>query len=78
MSTMSVQMTESANARAARVPGPVVKLGWISFFTDVASAMVYPIVPLFVVGVLKAPALELGAIDGTAAAVVCLMMAWSG
>ncbi len=44
----------------------VVILGWVSFFTDVASEMLYPIIPLFVVGTLGASPAVLGLIDGIA------------
>ncbi|HEY8668709.1 MAG TPA: MFS transporter [Tepidisphaeraceae bacterium] len=44
----------------------VVVLGIVSFFTDVASEMLYPVMPLFLVGVLgQSPAL-LGVVDGLA------------
>jgi MFS family permease len=44
----------------------VVVLGLVSFFTDVASEMLYPLIPLFLVGVLGASPALLGVIDGIA------------
>jgi len=44
----------------------VVVLGLVSFFTDVASEMLYPIIPLFLVGTLGASPMLLGLIDGIA------------
>jgi MFS family permease len=44
----------------------VVVLGWVSFFTDLASEMLYPVMPLFVTGVLGASPAVLGMIDGVA------------
>jgi MFS family permease len=41
-------------------------LGWVSFFTDVASEMLYPVIPLFLVGTLGASPALLGLIDGIA------------
>ena len=41
-------------------------LGWVSFFTDVASEMLYPVMPLFLVGTLGASPALLGLIDGIA------------
>lgn len=41
-------------------------LGWVSFFTDLASEMLYPIMPLFLVGTLHTSAAALGIIDGLA------------
>ncbi|HVT79515.1 MAG TPA: MFS transporter [Phycisphaerae bacterium] len=44
----------------------VVVLGWVSFFTDLASEMLYPIIPLFLTGTLGLPKESLGAIEGVA------------
>ena len=60
------------------LPDSVRKLGWISFFTDFASEMVYPVVPLFLSTALGAPAAVLGLIEGVAEAVVSLMKGASG
>ena len=43
-------------------------LGWVSFFTDMASEMVYPLLPLFLTQVLGAGAMSLGVIEGAAEA----------
>lgn len=55
------------------LPRKVLLLGWVSFFADVSSEMIYPLMPLFVVGVLGASVGALGWIEGTAAALVALM-----
>jgi MFS family permease len=47
---------------------PVWLLGWVSFFTDMASEMVYPLLPLFLTQVLGAGAMSLGMIEGAAEA----------
>lgn len=44
----------------------IVTLGWVSCLTDMASEMLYPIVPLFVTGVLGASPAILGLIEGVA------------
>jgi MFS family permease len=44
----------------------VVVLGWVSFLTDLASEMLYPVMPLFLVGALGASPALLGLIDGVA------------
>ena len=46
------------------LPRPVWLLGWVSFFTDTASEMIYPLMPLFLTRVLCAGAMSLGVIDG--------------
>lgn len=61
-----------------QLPKAVRNLGWISFFTDVASEMVYPVVPLFLVAALGAPVLVLGLIEGVAEAIVSVMKGASG
>lgn len=49
-----------------KIPCSVVTLGWVSFFTDLASEMIYPLIPLFVVQTLGASPALLGVIDGVA------------
>jgi MFS family permease len=44
----------------------VVVLGWVSLLTDMASEMLYPVMPLFLVGTLRASPALLGLIDGVA------------
>lgn len=63
---------------AVQLPPRVRQLGWISFFADVASEMAYPVLPLFIAQTLKAPAIALGAVEGTAEALVSFMKGWSG
>ncbi len=70
--------TEQVNGSGEKLPQAVVKLGWISFFTDVASEMVYPVVPLFLTAALGAPVVVLGAIEGVAEAIVSVMKGLSG
>ncbi len=61
-----------------RLPRSVVLLGWVSFLADVSSEMVYPLIPMFVVGVLGASATTLGIIEGAAALIVAFVTAWAG
>lgn len=49
-----------------KVPFNVFILGLVSFCNDLASQMVYPIVPLFLTGVLHAPVSVVGLIEGIA------------
>jgi sugar phosphate permease len=57
---------------------PVWLLGWVSFFTDSASEMVYPLLPLFLTRVLGASAMSLGVIEGVAEAANSLLKIVSG
>ena len=57
---------------------PVWLIGWVSFFTDTASEMVYPLLPLFLTRVLGAGALSLGVIEGIAEAANSVLKIVSG
>lgn len=50
----------------------------MSFFADVSSEMVYPLLPLFVVGVLGSSKTALGAVEGSAVFIVAIMTAFAG
>ena len=61
-----------------KLPKRVILLGWVSFFADISSEMIYPLMPLFLVGILKSPSLTLGLIEGVAQAIVSMMSLVSG
>lgn len=63
--------------RAALTPN-VFKLGLVSFFGDVSSEMLYPLMPLFLTVTLGAPAAVLGVIEGAAEATASLLKTFSG
>jgi len=56
----------------------VIVLGLVSFFNDVASEMVYPIVPIFLTSVLGAPMAIVGLIEGIAESTASLLKTFSG
>jgi MFS family permease len=56
----------------------VISLGAVSFFTDVASEMMYPLLPLFLASVLGASASFIGVIEGAAESVAALLKLASG
>lgn len=56
----------------------VVKLGFVSFFMDVASEMLYPITPIFLTSVLGASVTSVGFIEGFAEAIASLLKTYSG
>jgi MFS family permease len=56
----------------------VIAFGAVSFFTDVSTEMIYPLIPLFLSGVLGANATFVGAIEGTAETVASLLKLASG
>jgi MFS family permease len=56
----------------------VIRLGWVSFFADISSEMLYPLTPLFLTLVLGAPMAALGLIEGVAEATASLLKTVSG
>jgi len=56
------------------IPRQVILLGWVSFFADISSEMIYPLMPVFVVSVLGAQPVVLGLIEGVAQAVVSILL----
>jgi MFS family permease len=57
---------------------PVWRLGWVSFFTDTAGEMIYPLLPLFLTQTLRAGAMSIGVIEGVAEAANSLLKMLSG
>jgi MFS family permease len=53
-------------------------LGLVSFFNDVASEMIYPLVPIFLTGVLGAPVAVVGLIEGIAESTASVLKVVSG
>jgi MFS family permease len=53
-------------------------LGWTSLFTDAATEIIYPLLPIYLSRVLGAGALSLGIIEGVAEAVNSLLKVLSG
>ncbi|HEX6574047.1 MAG TPA: MFS transporter [Gemmatimonadaceae bacterium] len=63
---------------ASKLSRNVVALGAVSFFTDVATEMIYPLLPLFLSSVLGANASFIGAIEGAAESTAALLKLASG
>lgn len=60
------------------VTPPVFVLSVVSFFNDIASEMLYPIIPIFLTSVLGAPASVVGLIEGVAEGTASLLKGYSG
>lgn len=75
---MSPEAARQDDERRGRWPRNVVLLGGVSFLTDVSSEMLYPIVPLFLTGVLGAPMAVVGLVEGLAEATASLLKLVSG
>lgn len=61
-----------------KIPGTVKVLGAVSFFNDIASEMIYPIIPVFLTAVLGAPVTAVGLIEGVAEATASFLKVVSG
>lgn len=60
------------------IPRPVWVLGWVSFFADVSSELIYPIIPIFLTVTLGAPATAVGVTEGVAEATANVTRLFSG
>ncbi|MBI4487178.1 MAG: MFS transporter [Acidobacteria bacterium] len=60
------------------LPRPVWLFGWVSFATDAASELIYPLLPFFLTQVLGAGAVALGLVEGAAEAANSLLKIASG
>src|SRR5215467_11193264 len=67
-----------ASVNKYRMDRGVWAFGWISFLSDVASDMIYPLLPDFLTRTLHAGPAALGLIEGAAEATASLMKAVSG
>jgi MFS family permease len=60
-----------------RIPAVVIMLGLVSLFTDAATEMIYPLIPVFITA-LGSGALVLGVIEGVAETTAALIKLFSG
>jgi MFS family permease len=78
MGVIDIRSPERHHRTTDRLSANVAWLGIVSLLTAMSSAMVYGLLPIFLVKVLGANAAVLGAIEGTAEAATSLMKAFSG
>lgn len=71
-------MVDQRSSNSESLPRNVKLLGWASFLNDVASEMIYPLMPQFLIGVLGGNRFHLGIIEGVADSVASLLKLWSG
>ncbi len=60
------------------LPRNVVRLGWVSFFTDAGSELILPLLPMFLRSTLRAPMWAIGLIEGAAEGMANVMRLASG
>ena len=65
-------------AAQAALPETVKQLSWVSFWNDMASELLYPVLPLLLTSVLGAPVAAVGVIEGAAEGVAIGLRAISG
>ena len=56
----------------------IIILGLVSFFIDIGTEMIYPLIPLYLTGVLGVSTVFLGVIEGIAESLASLMRIYSG
>src|SRR5215510_14887939 len=85
MPTMTPRVDSAAEGKAVprtadtrSIPRPVWFLGLTSLFTDAATEMIYPLLPVYLSRVLGASAVSLGIIEGVAEGVNSLLKVISG
>jgi MFS family permease len=61
-----------------KLPKNVWNLGWVSFFNDVSSEMIYPLLPLFLTQTLGAGVVFIGIIEGIAESLSSFLKLFSG
>jgi MFS family permease len=64
--------------RGGRLPGAVIRLGWVSLLADVSSEMAAPLIPLYLGTLLASPGMALGVIEGSVQALLAVMTALAG
>lgn len=62
----------------SKIPKNVKALGFVSFFNDIASEMINPLLPVFITSILKAGTIALGTIEGIAEATGSILKLFSG
>lgn len=61
-----------------RLPATVWTLGWVSFFTDVSTEIIYPLLPIFLTVTLGASVAFVGVVEGIAESTSSLLKIASG
>ena len=61
-----------------QMPATVWALGWVSFFTDVSTELVYPLLPVFLTATLGASMAFVGLVEGIAESTASLLKIASG
>jgi len=75
---MNSPAEDHRSASTKPLPRNVKLLGWASFLNDVASEMIFPLLPQFLITVLGGNRFYLGIIEGVADSIASFVKLWSG
>ncbi len=75
---MTINTLKESTGKHHRFPAVVIALGLASFFTDMSSEMIYPLLPVFLTSVLGAGAVSLGIVEGIAETTASFLKLLSG
>jgi MFS family permease len=75
---MNQTSSAAVSSPRPRLPRNVKILGGASLLNDIASEMIYPLLPLYLFNVLRGNLFSLGIIEGAADSVASLLKLWSG
>lgn len=67
-----------ANPKKNFTPSNIILLGLVSFFTDIGTEMVYPILPLYLSSIMGATPTIIGIIEGIAESLASIIKLFSG
>lgn len=69
---------DPADSGHTALPRNVLAAGLVSFFTDISSEMIVPVLPIFLTAVLGAPVAAVGLIEGVAESTASIMRVFAG
>ncbi len=75
---MNRESSEPSSIADPPLPRNVRVLGWVSFLNDVASEMIFPLLPQFLLSALGGNRFSLGVIEGIADSASSIVKLWSG
>jgi MFS family permease len=64
--------------RRQLISGNIMVAGIVSFFTDISTEMIVPVLPLFLSATLKSPAIAIGLIEGIAESTASILRVFAG
>ncbi|MCL2129921.1 MAG: MFS transporter, partial [Treponema sp.] len=75
---MDVITEENKKKRNTAIASNIILLGLVSFFTDISSEMVYPILPIYLSSIMGATPTIIGIIEGIAESIASIIKLVSG